>query len=142
MPVIRRKGGAGDRGAETGEHLGKLTAIEHAVLEPEIAGLLPHPLHLGVALLELGLAEAEMDAARPLVADRNPGALPELGGEARPFIRRAPGPALVMGRAVAFALDPDQPEIAARGAVGDIPLVEEGGAKPGAREPVADRRAD
>jgi len=87
--------------------------VEHAVLEAEIAGLDPHALHPCPALLELGFTEAEVDAARPLVPDRDPRARRQLGGERRPLIGRAPGPALVMRCAVALALYPDQPEIAA-----------------------------
>src|SRR5205823_3740185 len=114
MPVIGRPRGADYGWSEAGQHVGELAAVEHTVLKAEIAGLDPHPLHACPALLELGLAEAEMDAARPLVPDRDPGARRQLGSERRPFIRRAPGPALVMRCAVALALYPDQPEIAAR----------------------------
>src|SRR5205807_4702876 len=63
-------------------------------------------------------------------------------GERRPFIGRLPGPALVMRRAVAFALHPDEAEIAARGAERDIAFVEQRRLQPGAGEPIGDRRTD
>jgi hypothetical protein len=47
-----------------------------------------------------------------------------------------------MRRAVTLALHPHQPEISARGAIGDIPLIEERGAEPLAGETIGDRRAD
>ena len=135
MPVIGRPRGADYRWSETRQHVGEFAAVEHAVLEAEIAGLDPHALHPCPALLELGFAEAEMDAARPLVPDRDPGARQQLGGERRPLIGRAPGPALVMRGAVALALYPDQPEIAARGAVRDIAFVDERDPSPSRARP-------
>src|SRR5436305_12384852 len=130
MPVIGCPRGSGYGWSETGQHVGELVAVEHAVLEAEIAGLDPHPLHPCPALLELVLAEAEMDAARPLVPDRDPRSRRQLSSERRPYIRRAPGPALVMRCAVALALYPHQPEIAARGAVRDIAFVDKPDAQP------------
>ena len=125
VPVIRSPRPAAHRRPEAGEHVREFVTIEHPVFEAEIAGLGPHPLHHCVAGFELGFAETEMHAARPLVTDRDPGLGLELGGKRGPFIRRAPRPALVMRRTVALALHPDEPEIAARGAKSDIALVEE-----------------
>ena len=143
VPVIRRPRRADHRRPETGEHVRELIAIEHPVFEAEIAGLGPHPLHHCVAGLELGFAETEMHAARPLVPDRDSGLSLELGGERGPFIRRAPRPALVMRRAVALALHPDEPEIAARGAITrHRPRRGARPSSPCAGEPIGDRRAD
>jgi len=88
-----------------------------------------------VARLELGLAETEMQTARSLVADRDPGLGLELGGERKPFVRRVPCPALIMGRAVTLAPHPNEPEIAARGAEGYVTLVEERHPQARANEP-------
>ena len=91
---------------------------------------------------EFGFAEAEVDAARPLVPDRDPGARVQLARQTRPVLGREPRPALVVRRAQTLALHPDQPEIAARGAIGDIALIEERHLQPGPDETISDRRAD
>ena len=86
--------------------------VEHAVFEAEIARLSAHPLHPLTALDEFGVADAEMKAARPLMTNRDAGLAQKLRGERRPFVGRTPGPALIMRRAVALALDPNETEIA------------------------------
>ena len=73
----------------------------------------PSTFHHRPALVELLFAQAELNAAVAFVPDIDPGALAELGGEARPFLRGQPAPALVMRRSQPFALYPDKPEIAA-----------------------------
>ncbi len=74
--------------------------------------------------------------------DGDAGLLAELGGKAGPLVGREAGPALVMRRAETLGLHPDQAEIAARGAIGDVAFVHQREAESGARQPVADRRAD
>jgi len=56
MAVISRPRRAAHRRPESGEHVCQLMAIDHPVVEAEIAGLHPHPLHQRVARFELGLA--------------------------------------------------------------------------------------
>jgi len=113
MTVIRRVRGADHRWSDPAEHVGELARIEHPIIKAEIAALRPHPLHHLTAGLELGLPEAEMHAARPLVPNRNPGLRQELHGERRPLIGGEPGPALIMRRSVTLALHPDEAEVAA-----------------------------
>ena len=125
MTVIRGPRRAGHRGAEARQHRRQLVAVEHAVVEAEIAGLAPHLLHHRPALRDFLGAEAELQAAVLLEPDIDPGALAELGRERRPCRGRGAGPALVMRRAEPFALHPDEAEIAARGAKGDIALVDQ-----------------
>src|SRR5260370_20698107 len=76
------------------------------------------------------------------MADMYAGVLAELGGKTRPFLGGQPRPALVMRRAEALALHPDEAEIAARGAVGDIALVDQGAVETGTDETIGDGRAD
>src|SRR6516164_5730449 len=142
MAVIRRPRRTAHRWPEARKHVHQLAAIDHTVVEAEIAGLRPHPLHQRVARLELTLAETKMQPTRPLVAERDPGLGFELGGERGPLVRRVPCPALVMGRAVTLALYPSEPEIAARGAEGYVTLVGERHPQTRADEPIGDRRAD
>ena len=68
-----------------------------------------------------------MNPARPMMADSDPGFIRKLGGERRPFVSRAPCPALIMRCAVALALHPDKTEIAPRGAERGIALIEQRG---------------
>ena len=142
VAVIVRPRGADHRRADPRQHVAQFGRAEHAVVEAEIAGLGAHLLHPSAAFFELRIAEAEMHPARPLVADGDAGAVEQLGGERRPFVGGKPGPALVMRRAEALRLHPDQPEIAARGAEGDITLVDQRGVEAGARQSIGDRRAD
>src|SRR6202521_6102904 len=116
--------------------------IEHAVLEAEIAGFGTHLLHHGAAFGQLRLAEAELDPTLLLEPDIEPGALAEFGSKERPFLGRTPRPALIMRRAKTLCLHPDEPEIAARGAIGNIAFVDEDHPESGAGEAIADRRAD
>ena len=109
----------------TRQHLRQFVAAEHAVVEAEIAGLAPHLLHHFPALREFGLSEAELQSAVLFEPDRDPGALLQCGGQRRPFRGGGAGPALVMRRSQPLALHPDEPEIAARGAIGDIALVDQ-----------------
>ena len=83
-----------------------------------------------------------MHAARPLMADIDPGALAELGGERGPFLGREPGPALIVRRAETFRLHPNEAEIAARGAESDVTLVDQRRFQPRARQTIGDGRAD
>jgi hypothetical protein len=142
MAVIGCPRSADYRRAETAQQVGKLVVIEHTVIEAEIAGFCLHPRHPCLTLFEFGLIEAEMDATRSLMPDQDVRALEELGSECRPFIRRGTCPALIMRRAVSFALYLDQPEIAARRAKSDVAFVEERSAKPCAGQSICDRRAD
>src|SRR5439155_3881352 len=116
--------------------------VEHAVFEAEIGGFLPHLLHHRVPLRELFFAEAELQPAVALMPDGDASLLAEFGGESGPLLGREAGPALVMRRAEALGLHPDPAEIAARGAVGHIALIHQGWLEPGARQAIADRRAD
>jgi hypothetical protein len=142
LPVIGRPRGADHGGTDPGQHGGQLGVAQHAVIEAEIAGFEAHLFHHGAAPCEFVLAEAKLQPAVLLEPDGDPGALLKFGREARPRHRRCPRPALIMRRTQALALHPDQPEIAARGAVGNIAFVEEGNAQPGIDEAIANRRAD
>src|SRR5205823_1587464 len=112
MPVIGRPRAADYRRSEPRQHLGQFPMLDHAVLETEIAGFGAHLLHHRPALVEFLFAQAKLYAAVAFVADIDAGALAELAGKARPFLRGQPTPALVMRRAQALALHPDKPEIA------------------------------
>src|ERR1700687_4475937 len=99
--------------------------VEHAVFEAEIPGFLPHLFHRCAPLRQLLFAETELQPAVALMPDGDAGALAELGSKAGPLVGRQAGPALVMRRTEALGLHPDQAEIAARGAVGDVALVDQ-----------------
>jgi hypothetical protein len=71
-----------------------------------------------------------------------PTAIPISTARARPLVRRAPRPALVVRRPVALALHPNKPEIAPPNAVRGIPSVEEGYPQAGADEPIGYCRPD
>ena len=83
-----------------------------------------------------------MHAARPFVVDGDPGLGLELCRERGPFLCGQPCPALIMRRAVALALHPNEPDIATRGAERHVALVEECHPQTRADETVGDRRAD
>src|SRR5579864_8876330 len=125
MAVVAGPRRADDGRAEARQHVLEFGGAEHFVLEAEIAGLGTHLLHTGAAFLELRVGEAEMDAAGPLVADIDAGAFLEFGGERGPFLRRKPGPTLVVRRAETLRLHPNQAKIAAGGAERDIAFVDQ-----------------
>ena len=85
--------------------------VKHAVFEAKITRFPAHLLHAFAPLGKFGLPEAEMKAARALMTHRNACIFCELGSERWPFVGRAPGPALIVGRARTFALHPDETEI-------------------------------
>src|SRR4051794_2462590 len=142
MPVIGGPRTADHRRPEPGQHLGQLATVEHAVFEAEIAGFDPHLLHHRMALVELLFAQTELNAAVAFVADIDPGALAEFGGEARPLLGGQAAPALVMRRAQALALHPNEPEIAARGTEGDVALIDDRAIQPGPGNAVGNGRAN
>src|SRR6185437_15509808 len=118
------------------------TALHHLVGVLHHARLVVETLHRVGACLELGFGKAEMESTRTLERHVEPGLFLQGLREAGPAIRGTPRPGGVFRHAEPFALDPDQREIAARGAVGDIALVEHGDATARAREAPADCRAD
>src|SRR5713226_10366485 len=142
MPIIGRPRRAAYRRPQARQYVGQLGMTQHAVLEAEIAGLALHLRHHRAALRHFALAEAELDAALLLQPDVDPGALAEPGGKQRPRRRRRSRPALIMRRADPLGLHPDEAEIAARGPIGNIALVEDDDSEPGIGEAVADRGAD
>src|SRR6266566_3745235 len=82
-----------------------------------------------------------MEAARAVEGDIEPSLLLQVTREPGPAVRRASRPRRVFRHAEPFALHPAQGEIAARGAIGDIALVEHGDALTGTRQAQSDRRA-
>ena len=142
VTVIRGPGRAADGRSDARQHRRQFVAPEHSVLEAEIPGLAAHLLHHCAPLRDLLLAEAELQPAILLETDRDPGALLQCGRQRRPFRGGGAGPPLVMRRTEPLALHPDEPEIAARGAIGDIALVDQRDLEPVAPEPVGDRRTD
>src|SRR3954464_2828971 len=85
--------------------------------------------------LELRLREGEIEATGTAEGDVDAARRRELRREAGPAIRRAPGPGGVLRHAEPFALHPDQSEIAARGAIGMIALIEYRDTLPEPRQP-------
>ena len=76
------------------------------------------------ALPELVLAERQVKAAVLLQANVEAGLLPQLRGEPAPRLRRPNRPDRIGRHAQALALHPDQREVGARCAFGNIALVE------------------
>ncbi len=107
-----------------------------------IAGLALHLRHAGRTVVEFRLAQAQMHAARLLKGEVKAGARGEVGGECGPLARRTARPALVPGRAKTLGLHPDQAEIAARRAVGDVALIQQDGVEALVAQTQRDGRAD
>ena len=95
-----------------------------------------------VAALELVLGEARVEAARALEGDIDAGLLAQLAAKAVQASAERCVQVAYCGHADALALHPDQREIAARGAKGDVALVEQRDALAAAGETPGDRRAD
>ena len=86
--------------------------------------------------------EADVDAAGLRERDVDPRLAQQLGGEARPLGRRTLRPRAVGWQAPPLPLHPDQPEVAARGAMRVVGAVERGELRPQRAQPEGDRRAD
>ena len=123
MAVGGAEGGADDAVADGGDHGAHFVAADHP--RANAAAFVVHARDDGGALLEFGVRQAEREAA--VLAQRDAAA--EGFGQLRPDFGRAARPVGVGGVAEAFALHPDQAEIAAGGAVGDVPLVDQGDAR-------------
>jgi hypothetical protein len=99
-------------------------------------------LHGVGAGLQLGIRQAEGEAAGPPVSDIDARLVPESGGKLRPPFSGRPDPSDVFGHAEALGLDPDQGEVASRGPEGGVALVEHRDLGPPSREPPGDGGAD
>ena len=77
------------------------------------------------ALFQFLVAEAEVQTAGLLQRHVHAGGGLQRRGEAGPELRGLLGPTGIAGHGGAFALHPDQAEIAARGPVGDVALIEQ-----------------
>ncbi len=92
--------------------------------------------------LDLVVAHQRRQSAFLLEGHVDAGFLQQAGGQFRPQPRGVQRPAAVRAHAVALALQPDQAEIAARGAQGDIAFVEHGDRAHAAAQAVGHGRAD
>ena len=68
----------------------------------------------------------------------DPGKLTEFAGKRPPMVNGIPAPSGVAGKPRALALEPDEAEVAARGAVRHVALVEQGHRAAGPGPPIRD----
>jgi hypothetical protein len=90
--------------------------LKHLPVRLTLTPLVVQPKEIVPALLERGVTEAESETAVLLVADIDPDLGHELVGKIPPAGDAATGQGLIGRHAEALALQPDQPEIRARGA--------------------------
>jgi hypothetical protein len=141
VAVERAVRAPGDVGADVREQPREAGTVEHLHVVALEAGLGEQPLDGGHPHVEFALREAGMDAARLGERDVDAGFLGEPRRKLRPASCRQLRPASVRSKAGALALDPDQPEIAARGAMRDVAFVEDDQARTEVAQTPGDRRA-
>ena len=140
--VVRRPDRAGHVLAQARHQRGRLVMVEQLPLVGLDARLRHQRADPLVAGLDLVVAHQRRQTALLLQRDIDARFLQQLRGQARPEAGRAQRPAAVGPHAMALALQPDQAEVAARGAQGDIALVEHGDRADAVTQAIGDRRAD
>ncbi len=142
VPVERTIGAADHVRADLRQQLGDLGAVEEFVRVGRQLRLVVQPGHERFAGFQFLFRQAQIEAARTLVAHVDAGFVGQRGGEVGPDLGRALRPVGIGRHAEALALQPHQREIAARRPMRDVALVEHRDARADAAQPPGDRRAD
>ena len=112
MAIRRAIGAADDLGADIGQDRFDRLVVEH--LQPHMAGhLIVQPPEVVGTLLQFILAQTQREATRTAMGDVDAGLGGEVSGEIGPEIGGLQRPACIFRHGKAFALHPDQREIAA-----------------------------
>ena len=142
MTVERAVAAADHVGPEAVQHALDACAVEDLGRVGDDAGLVVQALERLRACLQLRLREGEMEPARTLEGDVQPGLDLQARREAGPGIGRTDGPAGVLRQAQPLALHPHQREVGARGARRGVAFVQHHDALAEPREAERHRRAD
>ena len=122
--AVHRAEGRADHGVtDAGHHGAHLLAADDA--GADVAAFVVHAVDHRGAVFQFLVTEAEMQAAGLLQRHVHAGGGLQRRSEAGPELRGLLGPTSIAGQGGAFALHPDQAEIAARGSVGDVALIEQ-----------------
>ncbi len=140
MPVQRTITAPDHFGADGGQPRLQFCVIEHLIWE--VARFAAQALQELDALGDFLLGQTQPETARLLQGDVHSRFFEQAVRKPRPQGSTCTRPVRVAGHPEAFALHPDQPEVAARCTERDIAFIEHGHAHAVAREAVGDCRAD